>query len=110
MAYYDLVTSEALFAKYTPGGAESFDSLYKSDDFEGGVSRWDTAHLFASRVICAKPQKRLALFSDRNFPDSVGGVHVCIDRLVDGPTAGFRDKYEHQIVRQQQQPDSLGYV
>lgn len=108
MAYYNNITSEALFARYARGGAESFDALYQSADFETGVSRWGTAHLFASRVICAKPRKRLALFSD-DFPDSASGVHDCIDRLIDGPTAGFKDKFEHQIV-QLGQPDSLGYV
>lgn len=89
---------------------ENFASLYESDKFETGVSQWTRKHLFACRVICSKPQRRLALFVDGGFfPASPRGVHPYIDRLITGPMASFVTLSEPQIV-QQSEPDSLGYI
>lgn len=59
--------------------------------------------------VCEPRHLRLALFDDADFPRSAKGVHDCIDRLVDGPAAGFGDQYEPWIV-QRHQPESLGYT
>lgn len=111
MAYYDIIRSPAVFSKQASAeGMESFESLYKSKDFDCGVSRWGRKHLFASRVLCNKPQRRLSLFVDGDFfPGSARGVHECIDRLIAGPGTSIMKLSEPQIV-QYCQPDSLGYV
>ncbi|KJZ70345.1 hypothetical protein HIM_10274 [Hirsutella minnesotensis 3608] len=113
MAYYDVISSESLYTMHSRGSVTSFEALYISDKSVTGVSRWSTPHLYASRVICAKPDKRLAIFSDDEWPQSTRGVHECIDSLIDGPIPGFRGMFESQIVqhyRHHHQADGLGYV
>ncbi|KAM4060564.1 hypothetical protein HRG_001878 [Hirsutella rhossiliensis] len=111
MAYYDTIRTQATFSKQASAEEmESFESLYKSDDFDSGVSRWGRKHLFASRVLCSIPQRRLSLFVDGGvFPSSPKGAHPYIDRLINGPEPAFMTMWEPQIV-QKCQPDSLGHV
>ncbi|KJZ70522.1 hypothetical protein HIM_10066 [Hirsutella minnesotensis 3608] len=111
MAYYDTIRHAAVFAKQASAEKmENFESLYKAPDFACGVSGWGRKHLFASRVLCSEPERRLPLFSKGElFPLSCNGVHVVIDGLVNGPQTPLMKMREPQIVRQYQ-PDSLGYI
>lgn len=69
MPYYDEIRSKTIFSKQALAEKmKSFESLYGTKDFGGGVSRWGRKHLFASRVLCRKPQRRLSLRRWRAIP------------------------------------------
>ncbi|POR37668.1 Uncharacterized protein TPAR_02134, partial [Tolypocladium paradoxum] len=109
MAYYNTIKDPSTFVQKARGKA-NFAALYRARDWESAVSKWDSKHLFASRVLCSAPNSRLPLFSNF-FPESPRGIHHCIDQLIDGPAsiAALAQMSEPQLV-QQYEPDSLGYL
>ncbi|RDA84249.1 hypothetical protein CP532_1991 [Ophiocordyceps camponoti-leonardi (nom. inval.)] len=111
MSYYDTVRDRLTFAQKVKG-KDSLSSLVYSESWKSAASQWDCEHLFAHRVICKEPRKRLPLFESRRLlPNNPGETSACIKALVQGPESVDALKYwmEPQFV-QHYEPDSLGYV
>ncbi|KND91820.1 hypothetical protein TOPH_03346 [Tolypocladium ophioglossoides CBS 100239] len=112
MAYYDTIRNPSTFVKRASSERmKNFHFLHQLKDWKTAVSSWDREHLFACRLICSAPQRRLPLFVEGNFYPVHLRVHECIRRLIMGPPnhATLADKWEPQILKQYE-PDTLGYV
>ncbi|KJZ68010.1 hypothetical protein HIM_12600 [Hirsutella minnesotensis 3608] len=111
MSYYDTVRDPSTFAQRVKGN-DSLSALVRSERWKSAASQWGREHLFAHRVLCKEPRKRLPLFESRRLlPGNPRNTNTCINALVQGPESIDALKYqvEPQLV-QHYKPDSLGYV
>ncbi|KAK3300396.1 uncharacterized protein B0H64DRAFT_428476 [Chaetomium fimeti] len=111
MAYFDSVHNDSTFRqKALSEGAQTLRSLLDTA-LPTSVSSWGRKHLFALRVLCAKPSSKGNLpLLEPYLPESIESFDPCIQALVDGPAHDLQAlsmMSESQIVRSYN-PNSLG--